>query len=108
VTYGAEKENVDRGVRWEQDLPERYSVMKEWLGVVACSQIQVPVAANLFAENVLFGGYKRVGNRVNRQRDAILYTHLAHELGNVRFHSSLFDSQRCADFLVGTPGYEHL
>jgi len=47
-------------------------------------------------------------NRMHRQRDAVLYSDLAHEFGHVRLDRALFDAEGGADFFVGAAGYQHL
>src|SRR5579863_1271089 len=55
----------------------------------------------------LFRRHQRMRNGVHRQRNAILNSDLAHQLGDVRLHRALFDSQLRANFFVGAAGHQH-
>ena len=54
------------------------------------------------------GSDDRVGHRIDREGDPILHTHLAHELGYMRFHGPLFDAQRAGNLAVGSGGDQKL
>src|SRR5205814_2346339 len=57
---------------------------------------------------VLAGGDQRMSDCVNGERNPVLHTNFAHQLGDVGLHRTLFDSEDGADFLIGSAGYQEL
>src|SRR5580698_9750284 len=53
-------------------------------------------------------GNDGVSNRKNGKRDPVLNAHLAHKLGHVRFHGSLFDAEVSRDLAIRSSCHEKL
>jgi hypothetical protein len=70
-------------------------------------RLQVPKASNAFAKPSARGN-QRVCNGMHCERNPILHSNLAHQLGYVRLDRALPDAQWDADFLVRSPFYQHL
>src|SRR5262249_36887340 len=59
---------------------------------VACAKTNFPKPRGIRA-SLLRGRHQRVRDGMYRESDTVLHTDFAHEFGDVRFYSPLFDSQ---------------
>lgn len=50
---------------------------------------------------------ERVGDGMDGERDAILYSYFAHHFGDVRLHRPLFNAERGCDLFVGKTRHQH-